>query len=49
VPLLDATIVTGNNGGNVLVGRGGLALIFTDGFDTVSGFDPNSQMVTITP
>jgi YVTN family beta-propeller protein len=49
VPLLDATVVSGNGGGNVLVGSGGLGLIFTDGADTISGFDPNSQQVAITP
>jgi hypothetical protein len=49
VPLLDPTVVTGNGGGNVLAGRGGLGLIFTDGLDTISGFDPNSQQVAINP
>jgi sugar lactone lactonase YvrE len=49
VPLLDPTVVTGNGGGNVLTGRGGLGLIFTDGLDTISGFDPNSQQVAINP
>jgi hypothetical protein len=49
VRLLDATVVTGNGSGNVLAGRGGLGLLFTDGLDTISGFDPNSQQVAITP
>ncbi len=49
VPLLDATTVLGNGGGNVLNGNGELALIFSDGFDSLSGFDPNSQTVAINP
>jgi DNA-binding beta-propeller fold protein YncE len=49
VPLLDATIVTGNGGGNVLAGYGRLALIFSDGLDTITGFDPSSLQVTIGP
>jgi hypothetical protein len=49
VPLLDATTVTGNGGGNVMNGNGALALIYTDGFDFISGFDPGSQTVTIVP
>jgi hypothetical protein len=49
VPLLDATVVTGNGGGNVNTGNGALALIFSDGLDTVSNFDGNSQTVTISP
>ena len=49
VPLLDATTVTGNGGGNTLTGLGALALLYTDGQDTIGGFDPNSQAVSITP
>jgi hypothetical protein len=49
VPLLDATTVTGNGGGNTLNGNGELAWVFTDGNDTINNFDPNSQSVTITP
>jgi hypothetical protein len=49
VPLLDLTTVTGNGGGNTMNGVGELALIYTDGLDTISGFDPNSQTYTITP
>jgi hypothetical protein len=50
VPLLDATTVTGNNGGNTLYGTGELAWIFTDGADNIIGpFDPASQFVPITP
>jgi hypothetical protein len=49
VPLLDASTVTGNGGGNTLIGTGALALIYTDGADALSGFDPGSQTVTIAP
>jgi len=49
VPLLDATTVTGNNGGNTFLGNGALALIYSDGIDSISNFDPNSQTVAITP
>jgi len=49
VPLLDATTVTGNGGGNTLNGNGNLALIYTDGMDNISGFDPNSPIIPITP
>jgi hypothetical protein len=49
VPLLDATIVTGNGGGNTMTGSGGLALIYTDGFDNITCFDPGSMLYPITP
>jgi hypothetical protein len=49
VPLLDATVVTGNGGGNVVAGAGALALIYTDGADTISGFDPALQTYPIAP
>jgi hypothetical protein len=49
VPLLDATTVTGNGGGNALYGNGALALLYSDGLDSISGFDPASQTVTIAP
>jgi hypothetical protein len=49
VPLLDATTVTGNGGGNTMNGLGELALIYTDGADTITGFDPGSQQFLITP
>jgi hypothetical protein len=50
VPLLDATTVTGNGGGNTMTSSfGELALLYTDGADTITGFDPNSQQVAITP
>jgi hypothetical protein len=49
VPLLDATVVTGNGGGNTMIGNGALALIYSDGNDSITGFDPNSQTVAITP
>jgi hypothetical protein len=49
VPLLDATTVTGNGGGNTMNGNGALALIYSDGADNITGFDPNSIIVPITP
>jgi hypothetical protein len=49
VPLLDPTTVTGNGGGNTLTGNGALALLYTDGADNITGFDPSSQQVAITP
>jgi hypothetical protein len=49
VPLLDATTVTGNGGGNTMAGTGALALLYSDGADAISGFDPSSQTVTINP
>jgi hypothetical protein len=53
VPILDPTAGTGtvfgNGGGNTINGNGGVAAIFTDGADTISGFDPSSQMITIIP
>jgi hypothetical protein len=49
VPRLDSTTVTGNGGGNTMTGMGELALIYTDGLDTIIGFDPGSQQYTITP
>jgi hypothetical protein len=49
VPLLDASVVIGNGGGNTLIGYGGLALLYTDGLDSIGLFDPNSQQVPITP
>jgi hypothetical protein len=49
VPLLDATIVTGNGGGNTLQGSGARALIFSDGLDTLGVFAPNSLEVRIAP
>jgi hypothetical protein len=48
VLLLDARRVIGN-GGNPLIGYGGLALLYTNGMDTIGLFDPNSQQVPITP
>jgi hypothetical protein len=30
-------------------GNGGLALIYTDGLDNISGFDPSSPIVPIVP
>jgi hypothetical protein len=41
--------VTGNFGGNTMIGSGGLALLFTDGLDNLPGFDPVSPQVPITP
>jgi hypothetical protein len=53
VPILDPLGATGhvfgNGGGNTLAGNGALALLFTDGFDGISGLDPSSQQVTIGP
>jgi hypothetical protein len=53
VPILDPTpqtgTVIGNGGGNTMNGTGALALIFSDGLDTIQGFDPNSPIVTISP
>jgi hypothetical protein len=49
VPLLDGSIVTGNGGGNTMTGSLELALIYTDGADTITNFDPGSQTFPITP
>jgi hypothetical protein len=49
VPLLDATNITGNGGGNTMNGNGALALIYSDGADAIGGFDPNSIVVPISP
>jgi hypothetical protein len=54
VPLLDATTVQGNGGGNLLRGSGAWALIFSDGMDTdpndpASGLEPASVVIVITP
>jgi hypothetical protein len=50
VPLLDATVVNGNGGGNTLEGNGGLALIYSDGLDNVlSPFDPGSIVIPDSP
>jgi hypothetical protein len=49
VPLLDATAVTGNGGGNTMNGNGALALIYSDGQDNITGFDPNSIIIPIAP
>ena len=46
VPLLDATTVTSNGGGNRLWGGLGLNLYFGDGTD-ITDFDPNSGAVFI--
>jgi hypothetical protein len=50
VPLLDATTVTGNGGGNTVIGNSEQALIYSDGLDALlAPFDPNSQTVPIAP
>jgi hypothetical protein len=53
VPILDPTAGTGtvfgNGGGNTMNGNGALALIYGDGADNITGFDPNSIIVPITP
>jgi hypothetical protein len=43
VPVLDATTVFGNFGGNVVTCMGETAWIFSDGFDFVTGFGPGSR------
>jgi hypothetical protein len=48
VPLLDATTVTGNGGGNTFQGNGGTALVYTDGLDTLFGFGATT-LVPIAP
>jgi hypothetical protein len=50
VPLLDATVITGNGGGNTLIGYyTELALLYTDGLDTIADFNPSSRQVRISP
>ena len=49
VPLLDATTVTGNGGGNVMQGNGGIALIYTDGQDAIDSNFANTSLVNIAP
>jgi hypothetical protein len=50
VPLLDATVVSGNGGGNALIGYyGELALLYTDSLDTIVDFNASSQQVKIRP
>jgi hypothetical protein len=49
VPLLDASVITSNGGGNTLTGNGELGLIYSDGLDNISGFDPGSRVVPINP
>jgi hypothetical protein len=49
VPLLDATTVTGNGGGNVMQGNGGTALIYTDGQDSIDNGFGSTTLVTIAP
>ena len=49
VPLLDASTVTGNGGANTLFGTTEVALLYSDGLDSVTGFDPGSQTITIAP
>lgn len=49
VPLLDTSVVSGNGGNNILSGNGGLALLYTDGLDILTNFDPGSQQVRIAP
>jgi hypothetical protein len=45
----DGLVVTGNGGGNTMSGNNGPALIYTDGADAISGFDPSSIQVPISP
>jgi hypothetical protein len=50
VPALNATVVMGNGGGNLLIGYySELALLFTDGNDVLVDFADGSRRVTITP
>jgi hypothetical protein len=50
VPILNATVVMGNGGGNTLIGYySELALLYTDGMDTIADFDTGSQQIAITP
>src|SRR5262249_40871943 len=50
VPLLDATVVKGNGGGNTLIGYySELALLYTDGLDTIIDFSSISRQVKISP
>jgi hypothetical protein len=49
VPLLDATVITGNGGGNTLIGAGELALIYTDGQDNLTSFLSGSRKIRISP
>jgi hypothetical protein len=49
VPILDPAVITGNGGGNILNGNGGLALLYTDGLDSLAGFDPASRQIMILP
>ena len=49
MPLLDATTVTGNGGGNTMTGMAaGTGLIYTDNADTITGFG-STTTVTIAP
>jgi hypothetical protein len=49
VPLLDATTVTGNGGGNGMQGNGGIALIYTDGQDSIDNNFAATSLVSIAP
>jgi hypothetical protein len=49
VPLLDASTVTGNGGGNTMQGNGGIALIYTDGQDAIDNGFADMSLVTIAP
>jgi hypothetical protein len=49
VPLLDASTVTGNGGGNVFQGNGGIALIYSDGQDAIDNGFADMSLVNIAP
>jgi hypothetical protein len=49
VPILDASVVTGNGGGNTFAGEGEAALFYTDGIDTMTDFNTRSRQVAIDP
>jgi hypothetical protein len=46
VPLLDATSVTSNGGGNTMTGGPGLNLYYGNGAD-ITDFDPSSGAVLV--
>jgi hypothetical protein len=48
VPPLNSNTVTGIRGGNDMAGSNELALIYTDGFDIISGFNAGLQRYAIT-
>jgi hypothetical protein len=49
VPILDGSIVMSNGGGNTFAGEGEVALLFSDGMDSMNGFNNSSLLVPIDP